>query len=41
MEDRSSKGELNVSWDLEKWNMLVFPCSTISPYFERRDKMIL
>ena len=41
MEDKSREGELNALWDLEKWNMSVFPYSTTRLYFKSKDKIIL
>ena len=40
-EDRSRGGGLNASWDLEKWKMSVFPCSTMRPHFVSNDMIIL
>jgi len=41
MEDKSREGELNALWDLEKWKMSVFLCSTTRPHFESKDKIML
>ena len=39
--DKSRGGGLNAPWDLEKWKMSVFPCSTTRLQFVSKDKIML
>ena len=41
MAERSSGGGLKAPCNLEKWNTLVFPYSTISLNFVRREEITL